>query len=220
MSSAEALYREARVAQGKELNAEALRLFQEAAKDKHIGAHCFAVALADETKSATAALDALLLKHPHDSACLLLRARESIFAGKLAEAQKFAVNATKYGSKDPLTWATLGFAEFRRQEYLIAAQAFEKSVALDSSVSANVFNVGYAYYLGGEYEPAHRWLTRAIKAQALNSDLLARAKKSLAVIDGALWICPMHSEETGSSGETCGICKMDLEPISRGLKSE
>lgn len=218
--SPDAIYQKARSAQAKEQTEEALKLFNQAAKTGHVSAACFVAALDAGAKSATTALDTLLEKNSKNAACLFLRARESIFAAKLVEGQEYAKAATIHGGKDPLAWATLGFAEFRRQEYLAAADAFENSTALDDSITQNIFNVGYALYLGGEYSQARPWLRKVLADKSLDQELQERAKKSLAIIDGGIWICPMHPQETGKQGAQCSICKMDLQPVSSGVRSD
>jgi Flp pilus assembly protein TadD len=220
MSASEKQYCDARTAQSRAQNEKALKLFQRAAQDDHLPSLCFVAALKNGAKSATVALDALLLRAPHDGACLLLRAREAIFAGDLDDGIRFARLATQHAAQDHLTWSTLGFAYFRHQDYVDGAEAFEKSVSLEAEIHENVFNIGYAYYLGGEYERARPWLLRVLSIKDLPSQLASRAQQSIDIIDGAIWICPMHPHITGKKGDVCSLCKMDLKPASRGLGSD
>jgi len=220
LSEAEKLYCEARLAQRQEQEQQALDLFRKAAKAEHTASQCFVVALESKTKSATVALDALLKRQPNVGACLMLRAREAVFSGDQEAGILFAKKSTEHAAQDPLTWSTLGFAYFRNQDYIEAGKAFEKSVSIDGSIAQNIFNIGYAYYLGGEYVQARPWLMRASAIDSLEEELKARAKQSVDIIDGAIWICPMHPEITGKKGDTCASCKMDLEPVSRGVGSD
>ena len=93
-------------------------------------------------------------------------------------------------------------------------------VKIDGRAPENVFNVGYAYYLGGEYSSASPWLARALRREDLAEELKSRATQSLKIINGALWICPMHPEIVGKKGDICSICKMNLEPVSRGISGQ
>ena len=219
-TQAEKLYCEARLAQRQEQEQQALDLFRKAAMSEHTASQCFVAALESKTKSATVALDALLKRRPNVGACLMLRAREAVFSGDQEAGILFARRSTEHAGQDPLTWSTLGFAYFRNQDYIEAGKAFEKSVSIDGSIAQNIFNIGYAYYLGGEYVQARPWLMRASAIDSLEDELKARAKKSVDIIDGAIWICPMHPEITGKKGDTCSSCKMDLEPVSRGVGSD
>lgn len=201
---------------------KALALYKTAAQKSHVGAKCFLAAM-DENEAATTssvALQKLLKMHPNETACLLLIARESIFANQLEDAIEWAGKATESGKSDPLAWTTLGFAYFRNQDYIEAAEAFMTGVKIDGRAPENIFNVGYAYYLGGEYSSASPWLARALKRQDLAEELRSRATQSLKIINGALWICPMHPEIVGKKGDTCSICQMDLEPVSRGISGQ
>jgi len=201
---------------------KALEFYKAAAKESHIGAQCFVAAMDDtkNTNTSSIVIGKLVKQHPNEAACLILLARESIFENKLENAIQWASRATKVRKSDPLAWTTLGFAYFRKQDYIDAAQAFMTGVKIDQRAPENIFNVGYAYYLGGEYSLASPWLSRALKRDDLAEELKGRAQKSLQIINGALWICPMHPEIVGKKGDTCSICKMDLEPVSRGISGQ
>ncbi|MEE2901394.1 MAG: heavy metal-binding domain-containing protein [Myxococcota bacterium] len=201
---------------------KALQLYKAAAKESHIGAQCFVAAMdeSETTKTSSVVIEEILNSHPKDTACLILIARESIFENELTNAIQWASKATVAGKNDPLAWTTLGFAHFRKQDYIEAAEAFKVGVKIDSRAPENVFNVGYAYYLGGEYSSAGPWLARALKREDLAEELKSRATQSLKIINGALWICPMHPEIVGKKGDTCSICRMNLEPVSRGISGQ
>ena len=201
---------------------EALALYRKAAGMGHVGASCFAAVVGDReegTDTASAAIASALAAHPRDPGCLVLSGRRLVVADRAKEAVGKLELATQVAPDFAFGHATLGFAYFRTYEYKKAAAAFERSITLDGSMPADIYNAGYAHYLYGNYPRAREFLERSLTS-GLSGELAERARRDLAVIDGALWVCPMHAHVTGKKGDTCGECKMALEPLSRGVPDE
>jgi putative membrane protein len=193
----------------------ALAAYREAAADGHVAAGCFAAVIGDRLEG-TATASAALAAHPEDASCATLAARAEIVAGR-TEAAVAALKALAAGHPDDaFVHATLGFGLFRLYAYKEAAVAFERSAELDPSMSANVYNAGYAHFLYGNYGAARPLFQRALEL-GLDEELTERARRDLDVIDGALWACPMHLHVTGHSGDRCPECGMPLEPLAKGL---
>lgn len=198
-----------------------LAAYQTAAEQGHVGAGCYAAvieATLADTKTSTAGLVGRLAEHPHDVHCLTLLGREHTYAKELDTAKSELTRAVELAPDDAFAHASLAFAYFRGYEYEDAAAEFERAVALDATVAMYVYNAGYAHFLGGHYAKARPHLAKALE-MGIADEVAARAKEDLGVIDGSIWICPMHPDERGGKGDTCGRCKMDLEPVSRGVVS-
>jgi putative membrane protein len=201
---------------------EALALYERAAGGGHRPSRCYAAVLGDrlhETSTATATLEHALTEDPGDLHCQVLYARELVYRDQMDRALPILKRVVKQDPREPFFWASLGFAEFRKMSYREAAAAFEKSVALDPTQPANFYNAGYAHYLYGDYPHAKPLIEKALSMQ-LAPEIKQRAEEDLAVINGSLWICPMHSEVVGKSGEKCSICGMELAPASHGLTDD
>lgn len=200
--------------------AEALASYRTAAEQGHVGAGCYATVIAaDETTTSSVTVRAQLAAHPNDLHCLTLLGREYTYAKDLDAARQHLERAVELAPNHAFAHASLGFAYFRGYDYEEAAVEFEKAVELDGAVAMYVYNAGYAHFLGGHYAKARPLLVKALE-MGIDDATAARAKEDLDLIDGAIWACPMHPEERGAKGEICGRCKMNLEPISRGLVDE
>jgi uncharacterized membrane protein YozB (DUF420 family) len=197
---------------------QALELYKQAEDAGHPGAACFRAVLDDrlhDTETASRTIAAALRRAPDDPWCLALEGRELIFSDQAADALPLLEKAAKSAPEDAFVLATLGFAEFRNHRYPAAADAFERSIALDP-LPANVYNAGYARFLAGDYPGARPLLTRSLTLE-LDPELAGEAKEHLEVIDGVRWLCPMHPDQGGRRGDKCPVCGMALEPASRGL---
>lgn len=203
-------------------DAEALELYRKAEGMGHVGASCLAAVVADrieKTDTASAAVSAVLARFPDDPHCLVIRGRQHILAGDAKRGRAVLVKAVERLPNDAFAFATLAFAQFRLHEYADAAKSFERSIELDPSMPANIYNAGYAHFLYGNYPKARPLLERALQA-GIDAELAERAKRDLGIIDGTLWMCPMHAHVTGDKGDKCGECGMDLEPAARGMGSD
>jgi uncharacterized membrane protein YozB (DUF420 family) len=198
----------------------ALEKYVAAAKSGDHAAACYAAVLADrlnETETASAAIARELAKDPSEPHCRTLAARDLVYRGQAAEAAVILDQVTAQHPDDAFFWASLGFARFTKQDYREAAAAFERSVALDPGQAANVYNAGYAHYLYGDYAGAKPLLERFLGSKDGDPELVARATEDLEVINGSLWVCPMHPDQAGKPGEKCPICGMPLEVAPHGL---
>ncbi len=198
---------------------EALPLYQKAEKSGMLAGRCFAAVVKDrleETEKAAKVLEESLQKAPDDVYCMVLLGREFVYQNKLDEALPKLERAVTLSPKNAFAQASVGFVYFRKYEYEKAAQAFEVAAEAEPNNATHKANAGYAHYLRGHYKLAKPLYEKAIK-QGLEGEFLERVQEGLEVINGGIWMCPMHAHETGKPGDKCGICKMDLEPVSRGV---
>jgi tetratricopeptide (TPR) repeat protein len=199
--------------------AGALSLYESAAKQGHVGASCYA-AVIGQTETASAAVRAMLEAHAaEDVSCLTLLGRDLVYTGELDAAIEKLDEAVKRSPEDAFAHASLGFARFRKYDYVDAAASFERAIELDPNVAMYQYNAGYAHYLRGAYAKARPHYEKAIEL-GLDEETTARVKEDLGIIDGSIWICPMHPDEHGKKGDVCPQCGMALEPVSRGVPSE
>jgi Flp pilus assembly protein TadD len=201
---------------------EALDAYRVAAAKGSVAAKCYAAILGDRlegTETSSVVISEALRAEPNNEHCLTLRARDLVYDDRAKEAAAIMRAVVERVPDDAFFFASLGFACFTAMDYDEAAAAFEKSVELDPTLPANVFNAGYAHYLGAKYSKAKPLLEKAVTLK-IDDELKERAKEALEVISGALWVCPMHPEETGKSGEKCKICGMPLEPLPHGLAEQ
>lgn len=196
----------------------ALPFYEKAAEQGHLGASCYA-AVIKQTETSSMAVRKELEAKSADVACLTLLGRELIYAGDLDGGKAKLELAVKNAPDDAFAHASLGFAHFRKYEYEEAAKAFSKAARLDGTVAMYHYNAGYAHYLGGAYARAMRHYKKAL-AIGLDEEVAARAKEDIGVIEGSIYVCPMHANERGKKGDKCGECGMNLEPVSRGVPSE
>jgi uncharacterized membrane protein YozB (DUF420 family) len=200
---------------------DALALYQRAAEGGHFASRCYAAVLEDrlhETSEAPSKLEGLIAAEPDDLDCQVLYARELVYLED-DRALPILQRATEAEPSNAFFWASLGYARFRKSEYKDAARAFEKSMAIDPTDAANVYNAGYAHYLYGDYPGARPLIARAL-TMPLDPEIKARAEEDLGVINGSLWVCPMHPDVTGKQGDKCSICGMPLAPASHGLSDD
>jgi putative membrane protein len=200
--------------------AGALERYEQAAKAGDRAASCFAAEIADrlrQTNTASAVIARALHEEPGEPHCAVLQARNLVYAGDADRAIPILERVTAAHPDDAFFWASLGFARFSKDQYEAAAAAFERSIALDATQPANIFNAGYAHYLYGDYKGAKPLLERALAAKDLDPELKERATHDLDIISGALWICPMHPDQSGKPGDKCPECGMPLEPAPHGL---
>jgi putative membrane protein len=203
--------------------ASALEKYMLAANAGDRASACYAATLADRlhaTETASAAIANALKEDPNEPHCLTLSARALVYEGRAADAIPILEGVTKAHPENAFFWASLGFAHFAKWEYKEAAAAFEASIARDPAQPANVYNAGYSHYLYGDYKGAKPLLERALAMKDLDPELKARAEDDLGIITGALWVCPMHPEQSGKPGEKCPICGMPLEVAPHGLIGE
>lgn len=199
-------------------DAEALVEYRVAAARGHASAACYAAVIADRLEGTATATKTFAL-HPNDVHCRVLNARELVWLDRADEAIAILEDAVKRKPNNAFFWASLGYARFKKKDYEAAAAAFEKSIALDPELEANVYNAGYAYFLGGDFEKAKPLIERALK-MGLPADVGDRAATDLDVITGKLWVCPMHPEEVGNPGDICSICNMKLELSPHAIKAD
>lgn len=199
----------------------ALAQYREVAESGHVGAGCYAEVIAAtlDTATSTAGLTKKLAAHPDDVHCVTLLGREYAYASDLETAKEHLKRAVELAPNDAFAHASLGFAYFRGYDYEEAAEAFERAMKLDATVAMYVYNAGYAHFLGGHYAEAAPLLARAVEL-GLDEEIEERAKEDLEVINGGIWVCPMHPAERGKQGDICERCKMKLEPVSRGVVSD
>ena len=198
---------------------EALALYKQAEREGRISARCFRAVVEDrihEREKAMPVLERALEEAPKDVYCLVLRGRELIYSNKLDEAKEQLERAVSISPNNAFAQASAGFVFFRKYEYERAATAFERAAQLEPKNVTHKANAGYAHYLYGNYKAARPLYKRAIE-EGLSGELLERAQEGLGVIDGGIWMCPMHAHETGKPGSHCDVCKMPLEPVSRGV---
>lgn len=191
---------------------EALAAYRRAAALGSRPARCWAAVLGDRlegTKTASAALHAALAEDPAEQDCRVLLARELVWEERSTEAVPLLEEAVKADPNNAFYWSSLGYAQFRRMRYQLAAQAFERSLALEPAMNNNRFNAGYAHFLEGSWGTARPLLLRALDGE-LDTSAAEQAKESLGVIEGRLWTCPMHPNEIGEPGGKCGECGMAL----------
>ena len=88
-------------------------------------------------------------------------------ANELFKAQKFAEAASAYQEilqgepQNGAAWYQLAMVRYSTKEYVPAAEAFEKNIALSNNPSA-MFNLACVYSLMNNREKAVEWLTRAV----------------------------------------------------------
>jgi uncharacterized membrane protein YozB (DUF420 family) len=196
----------------------ALASYERAASDGHLGAACFA-AVIRQTETSSTAVRKTLEANQSDVFCLTLLGRELVYAGKLEDAKAKLQEAVSVAPGEAFVHASLGFAQFRGYEYDEAAGSFERAIERDGTVAMYFYNAGYAHYLRGAYGKAKPLYVKAIEL-GLDEEIEARAKEDIGVIDGSVWVCPMHADERGGKGDHCGQCGMPLEPVSRGVPEE
>jgi putative membrane protein len=221
--AAEKSFALARTLHREQKDQEALDAYRRAETFGLKGAGCYAAVLQDrlENKQTTnATIAAVLAADPHDVHCLVLKAREMIYEDRAIDAIPILEEAVERSPEDGFFVANLGTAYFRALKYDEAAVAFERAAVLDPTLPANVFNAGYAYFLGAKYSKAKPILEKALTLKELDGEARVLAQESLDIITGALWVCPMHPDVTGKSGDKCPECGMKLEPLPHGLTEE
>ncbi|MCK6544653.1 DUF420 domain-containing protein [Myxococcota bacterium] len=203
-----------------EKDREALAKYREASALGHLGARCYSATIAarlGEVKTATVTIEEVLAKDPTNRHCRVLEARALVNAQRSEEAIPLLEAVVREEPNNAFFHASLGYAYFRRMWYPKAAEAFEKSIAIDASMPANVFNAGYAHFLENELAKAKPLLERSL-AQGLSGEPAERAREAVEVITGRAWVCPMHPEEIGKPGDTCSECGMKLQVSPKALK--
>ncbi len=92
--------------------------------------------------------------------------------GNFADARDIYLYLTSHASGMPEYWSNLGFVSFKTQNYSEAAEAYKKSVALDSNQPNRYYNLAQTYKALDQKEDARAALSKALEIDPQNFKFL------------------------------------------------
>jgi tetratricopeptide (TPR) repeat protein len=110
------------------------------------------------------------------TALLLLRGLQDQQWGAVAR------NLTEMAPEMPLAWEELSFVAFDQNDALLAKDALERAAALLPEKSLYWTNLGWAYYLLGDYARSVRASLRALRLEAQSPEEYATAAYNLGLV--------------------------------------